>query len=217
MAQGWPFKSQTRQWHSPFIPTHTCYYYYLPCKVEVRLRMCSFFPPSPVTSYKIQLRHDESLLSLLDASTLRHLLTTTINYHDTWIWDIKFSHLHTGKPIEDLLSATKGNKLSCECYPVPCRSTSACPRPGQPGSFPCCLRDNLSWHLLLGGHPLLFGDNQPLQPIPDTPVKAKRNAGPTKHSWSWHNRSWQPCAEGREEMNLARSHTANAPVSPAPK
>lgn len=46
------------------------------------------------------------------------------------------SQLHAAKPTADLLSAIKGNKPNCECHPVPCRTTSACPRPGPPQSFP---------------------------------------------------------------------------------
>lgn len=120
--------------------------------------MFFFFPQS---SYFLQnqWRHHGFFLPLLDGYALRHLLTATINYRDTWIWDLSFPQLHTGKPTEDLLSATKGNKLSRECHPVPCRTFSAHPRSGQPGSFSRCLRDNVSWHLLLGIHLLLFGDN----------------------------------------------------------
>lgn len=56
------------------------------------------------------------------------------------------------------------------------------PAPGlvSQGLFPCCLRDNLSWHLLLGVYLLLTGDNfsvfmsQTLQPSSDTPTRGKR-------------------------------------------
>lgn len=86
-------------------PIHGCYHHYSPQNVEVRLRTRSFYFPSPVTSYKIHLRHHKFLPSLLDACVLRHLLTTAINYCNTQTQHLSIPQLHTAKPAEDVLSA----------------------------------------------------------------------------------------------------------------